>query len=121
VGQPSSKTDYVVLGEDAGPRKLEAIKKHNLVTLDEDGFLNLIATRKGLGKVDDKTKKKMEKEQAEIKKVAKEMESREKKGGNTASQLWTSRYAPQNLKEVCGNKTQVDKLQQWLNDWYAAS
>ncbi|KAH6890105.1 purine nucleotide binding protein [Coprinopsis sp. MPI-PUGE-AT-0042] len=119
VGQPSSKTDYVVLGEDAGPKKLEAIKKHKLVTLDEDGFLNLIATRKGLGngKIDDKTKKKMEKEEAEIKKAAKEMESREKKDGNTATQLWTSRYAPQNIKEVCGNKGQVDKLQQWLNDW----
>lgn len=123
MGQPSSKTDYVVLGEDAGPKKLEAIKKHKLVTLDEDGFLNLIATRKGLGngKIDDKTKKKMEKEEAEIKKAAKEMESREKKSGDTSTQLWTSRYAPQNLKEVCGNKGQVDKLQQWLNDWCAES
>ena len=45
VGQPSSKTSYVVLGSDAGPKKLEAIKKHKLPTLDEDGFLALIADR----------------------------------------------------------------------------
>ena len=32
-------------------------------------------------------------------------------------QLWTSRYAPQSLKEICGNKAGVDKLLQWLNDW----
>ncbi|KAJ7429158.1 hypothetical protein B0H11DRAFT_1769461, partial [Mycena galericulata] len=31
VGQPSSKTNYVVLGDDAGPSKLNAIKKHGLV------------------------------------------------------------------------------------------
>lgn len=42
--QPSSRTTYVVLGEDAGPRKLEMIKKHNCATLDEDGFLNLFRT-----------------------------------------------------------------------------
>jgi len=36
-----------------------------------------------------------------------------------STQLWTVRYAPQNLKEICGNKGQVEKLQQWLHDWYA--
>ena len=129
VLQPSSKTDFVVLGEDAGPSKLAAIKKHGIKTLSEDEFLHLISTRKGLGngKVDEKTKKKMEKEQEEIKKVAKEMEKREKRGlldakdGGRAvdpsNQLWTVRYAPQNLKEICGNKGQVEKLQQWLRDW----
>ena len=126
--QPSSKTDYVVLGDNAGPSKIAAIKKHGINTLSEDEFLNLIATRKGLGngKVDEKTKKKMEKEKEEIRKAAKEMEKREQKThsstdtGKTidpSTQLWTVRYAPQNLKEICGNKGQVDKLQQWLLDW----
>ncbi|KAJ8516409.1 hypothetical protein ONZ45_g6270 [Pleurotus djamor] len=135
VGQPSSKTDYIILGEDAGPSKLAAIKKHNLKTLSEDEFLNLIATRKGPGNgkgFDEKTKKKMEKEQETIRQAAREMEKREKaaettasssKAGssshslNPASQLWTTRYAPQSLKEICGNKGQVEKLQQWLTDW----
>ena len=91
--------------------------------------MHLIGTRKGLGngKVDEKTRKKMEKEQEEIKKAAKEMEKREKRGlldtkdggrsVDPSSQLWTVRYAPQNLKEICGNKGQVEKLQQWLRDW----
>jgi len=120
VGQPSGKTDYVVLGDNAGPKKLEAIAKHKLKTLSEDEFLHLIATRKGSGKVDEKTKKKMEKEQQAIKDVAKEMEKRELKDGkkvDASMQLWTTRYAPQTLKEVCGNKAPVERLQLWLEDW----
>ncbi|KAF8959445.1 replication factor RFC1 C terminal domain-containing protein [Flammula alnicola] len=131
VLQPSSKTDYVVLGDNAGPSKLAAIKKHGIKTLTEDEFLDLIGTRKGLGngKVDEKTKKKMEKEQEDIKKAAKEMEKREQKeqkehsaahdgkAVDPSTQLWTTRYAPHNLKEICGNKGQVEKLQQWLHDW----
>jgi replication factor C subunit 1 len=82
VGQPSSKTDYVVLGDSAGPSKLAAIKKHNLKTLSEDEFLNLIATRKGPGNgkgLTEKEKKKRDKEEKAIRDSAKEMEAREKK------------------------------------------
>ncbi|THU99376.1 purine nucleotide binding protein [Dendrothele bispora CBS 962.96] len=136
VGQPSSKTNYVVLGEDAGPAKLRAIEKHGLKTLDEDAFLNLIATRKGPGVngkgLDEKTRKKMEKEQEAIKSAAQEMDKREReaakqvrtseghtnaKSTDPSAQLWTTRYAPQSLKEICGNKAQVEKLEQWLKDW----
>ncbi|RDB20289.1 Replication factor C subunit 1 [Hypsizygus marmoreus] len=130
VGQPSSKTDYVVLGDNAGPSKLAAIKKHGIRTVSEDEFLNLIATRKGLGngKIDEKTRKKMEKEQEAIKKAAQEMEKQEEKEKQQAAsgsvktvdpstQLWTTRYAPQSLKDICGNKGQVEKLQLWLHDW----
>lgn len=81
VGQPSSKTDYVVLGDNAGPSKVAAIKKHNLKTLSEDEFLNLIATRKGPGDgkgLSEKEKKKREKEEKAIRDSAKEMEVREK-------------------------------------------
>lgn len=106
VGQPSSKTDFVVLGDNAGPSKLAAIKKHNLRTMSEDEFLNLIGTRKGLGngKVDEKTKKKTEKEQETIRQAVKEMEKREEKGNSVKkdsgsskltdllSQLWTTRW-----------------------------
>jgi hypothetical protein len=35
-----------------------------------------------------------------------------------ASQLWTTKYAPTTLKDICGNKTQVEKIQLWLHDWW---
>ncbi|KAG1803660.1 uncharacterized protein HD556DRAFT_1437417 [Suillus plorans] len=132
VGQPSSKTSFVVLGDNAGPSKLNPIKKHQLKTLSEDEFLNLIATCQGPGgpsggELDDKTKKKMAKEQETIEQATKELERREKQASKDAdesgssktdvsNQLWTTRYAPQSLKEICGNTGQVDKLQQWLHD-----
>ncbi|KAF8907193.1 DNA replication factor C, large subunit [Mucidula mucida] len=111
--------------------KLAAIKKHGIRTLDEDAFLNLIATRTGTGEIDEKAKKKMEKEQKDIKIAAKEMEKREKqeakasassghKGPDPSMQLWTTRYAPQSLKEICGNKSSVEKLLLWLQEWPAS-
>lgn len=102
---------------------MAAIKKNKLRTLDETGFLGLIATRVPT-ELDEKTLKKLAKEQAEIKHAAKEMEKRELAneqqsyaGLASSSQLWTQRYAPQTLKEICGNKGQVEKLQLWLRDW----
>jgi replication factor C subunit 1 len=76
----------VVLGNDAGPSKIKAIEKHKLRTLDEDGFMNLIETRKGPsagGKVDDKTRKKMEKEEEDIKQGAKELAKREREAAKS--------------------------------------
>ena len=81
TGQPSSKTSFVIVGDDAGPKKLETIKKLGVKTLDEDGFLNLIGTRKGPGNgkgLDEKAKKKKEKDEKEIRKAAEEIEKREK-------------------------------------------
>ena len=39
---------------------------------------------------------------------------------DTSGQLWTDRYAPQTLKEICGNKGQIEKLQNWLNGFDAS-
>lgn len=91
VMQPSSKTSYVVLGEDAGPSKLAAIKKNNLKTLDEDQFLELIATRvPDESSLDEKTKKKMEKEKEAIRDVAREMERREKRAAKESAKTGRS-------------------------------
>lgn len=41
-----------------------------------------------------------------------------RKAAPLSAQLWTTKYAPQNLKEICGNKAPVERLGQWLQDWY---
>ncbi|KAG8815000.1 hypothetical protein FRC17_000901 [Serendipita sp. 399] len=128
---PSSKTSYVVVGNGAGPSKLEVIKKHGLERLNEDEFLNLIRTRKGV--LDEKTVEKLRKEEQKIKQEAEEMEKKEReiakaklkatasRADNMApdptSQLWTTKYAPQNLNQICGNKSNVEKIRLWLHDW----
>jgi replication factor C subunit 1 len=137
--QPSSKTSFIILGDNAGPAKLAAIAKHGLTSLNEDEFLQLIGTRVGPsgpgGQGDEKMRKKQEKDEEAIRKTAEEMEKRErearreekkraKEGGlavkktvDISSKLWTDRYAPSGLKEMCGNKTSVEKLLLWLQEW----
>ncbi|SEI30754.1 YALIA101S01e06898g1_1 [Yarrowia lipolytica] len=136
----SGKTNCVVLGEDAGPKKIEQIKKLRTKALDEAGFLELLrlmpadggggaAAEKALAKQAEEA----DKIAAESAKMAAEMAAREKKekaaskkadasGAPRAvsmdDQLWTVKYAPNNLNHVCGNKGAVTKLQNWLNNWH---
>ena len=136
---PSSKTDYVVLGADAGPKKLEVIKKNGLKTINEDGLFALIQTLPAHGGSGKAAVKAEEKRQAEEKKIQLEAEKQEKqmtteleqkaaaaRSRNTASvknqpslddQLWTVKYAPAQLNQICGNKVQVERLQNWLRNW----
>ncbi|CEQ40704.1 SPOSA6832_02363 [Sporobolomyces salmonicolor] len=112
---PSSKTSYVVLGADAGPKKLEMIKKHRIKTVDEDGFLALIAG--GKSQADDpKVKEAKRKEQEKVKEAAKQM-GLTKDAPEHLTQLWTTKYAPQKLTDICGNKSSVEKLNKWLELW----
>ena len=90
----------------------------------------------------EKNAEKLKKEEENIRKAAEEMEKEEKnklaaakprfqapgstdqgatsrdKGKEAANapdtRLWTVRYAPTQLGQICGNKSQVEKLQRWL-------
>ncbi|EEP81527.1 hypothetical protein UREG_06392 [Uncinocarpus reesii 1704] len=143
---PSSKTSYVVLGGDAGPKKLETIRKHGLKTIDEHGLFELIRkmpANGGDGKAAVQYEAKKKAEQEKIKEMAAEMDREEKKrlvaasakpttksvptsGNQTPAaankpavddRLWTVKYAPTSLNMICGNKTVVEKLQSWLRNW----
>ncbi|KAL8953900.1 MAG: hypothetical protein Q9222_000274 [Ikaeria aurantiellina] len=145
---PSSKTSYVVLGNDAGPKKLETIQKFGLKTIDENGLFELIRrlpANGGGGKAAEKHDEKKAKEEQKARDLAREMEREEKEAAKAAtaaekaaaasrgasskqslhassspsidSRLWTVKYAPTSTSMICGNKTQVDKLQAWLSAW----
>lgn len=143
---PSKKTNYVVLGTDAGPVKLKKIRDMNIKTIDEDGLTQLIekltaAGNKGDSKAQAEYAEKQRKEQEKIEKQAAELEEEEKKrqqelkaaaaaarnksasaaasssqsaGPEVDSRLWTTKYAPSSLGQICGNKASVEKLQRWL-------
>ncbi|KAL2149661.1 hypothetical protein VTH82DRAFT_8313 [Thermothelomyces myriococcoides] len=142
TGAPSSKTDFVVLGDDAGPSKLRKIKEHGLKTIDEEGLFYLIRTMPahgGSGKGAEKAKQKQEAEEKRIREEAARMEKEEqerkaeaeKEAKKTAaargapastpaqplSQLWTTKYAPTQLSQICGNKANVERIQSWLRKW----
>ena len=145
TGQPSSKTSFVVLGEDAGPSKLAKIKSHGIKTIDESGLFDLIRKLPaygGTGKGAQKAQEKRKADEDKIKQQIAEMEAEEKRqkadaakaahragsarGSAPASQpsapavapqLLTSKYAPTQLSHICGNKGQVEKIQNWLRSW----
>lgn len=139
---PSGKTDFVVLGSDAGPKKLETIHKLKLKTINEDGLFELIRRRPAAGGsavgAEAAAKKRAEAD-ALVKKEAEEMERKERamkqesdriakiKAQRTGSpgpavpkvdsRLLVDKYAPDSLSQVCGNKGVVEKLQKWLRSW----
>lgn len=76
TGAPSGKTSYVVVGADAGPKKLEMIKAKNIKTLDEAQFLQLINQRPA-GEADDKFLAKKAAEEKKIVVEAKKMLSKD--------------------------------------------
>ncbi|KAL2185484.1 DNA replication factor C, large subunit [Thermothelomyces heterothallicus CBS 203.75] len=142
TGAPSSKTDFVVLGDDAGPSKLRKIKEHGIKTIDEEGLFYLIRTMPahgGSGKQAEKAKQKQEAEEKKIREEAARMEKEEQerkaeaekeakkaaaaRGAPTTaptqplSQLWTTKYAPTQLSQICGNKANVERIQNWLRKW----
>ena len=136
---PSSKTDYVVLGNDAGPKKLETIAKHKLKTINEDGLFALVKTMPangGTGTSAIKANEKREAEERKTQKAAEEMaeemaKEERRRVASLASKgkaqqapdpavedrLWTVKYAPTQVSQICGNKAPVDKLHNWLRDW----
>lgn len=147
VGAPSSKTSYVVLGGDAGPKKLETIAKHNLKTINEDGLFELIKrlpANGGDGKAAEKYAEKQKADEEKVRAMAAEIDAEEKRKAASAkpvktsqgpksatsqqtpsssqpassSDLWTTKYAPSSTSMICGNKAPVEKLQNWLRNWH---
>jgi replication factor C subunit 1 len=102
----------------------------------------------GDGKAAEKNMEKKKAEEERIKREAEEMEKEERRKtveaekaakeaqrqaalkGTSArvpvrpapstSQLWTSKYAPTMMSQICGNRGQVEKIQNWLKGWHKA-
>lgn len=82
TGAPSSKTSYVVLGSDAGPKKLDTIAKNNLKTINEDGLFELIRrlpANGGSGQAAEKYKAKQKAEEDKVRAMAEEIDAEEKR------------------------------------------
>ncbi|KAI0464525.1 hypothetical protein LJB42_002140 [Komagataella kurtzmanii] len=121
----SKKTSVVVLGSEAGPSKVKKIKDFKIKAIDEDGFITLIKSMPadgGSGEAAAKAlEKKKQEEELSIKQAEKEEAESQKNPSAqeaTNSALWTVKYAPANLNQVCGNKTNIKKLTNWLSNWF---
>jgi replication factor C subunit 1 len=145
TGAPSSKTNYVVLGSDAGPKKLQTIAKFNITTINEDGLFELIRrlpANGGSGQAAEKYAAKQKAEEEKVAKMAAEIDAEEKRqeaakakaraqqkgptplpaqGPPVDDQLWTTKYAPTSINMICGNKAAVEKIQNWLRNWHKSA
>ncbi|KAH3682303.1 hypothetical protein WICPIJ_006718 [Wickerhamomyces pijperi] len=137
----SGKTSLVVLGSEAGPSKVKKIKQHKIKAIDQDGFLQLIKGMPAEGGDSLEAEKARElkereeakaQEQAETLRLQDEVKEKErqkqmkkalsegkvlKKEVLDSEKLWTVKYAPSKLEEICGNKASVNKLKDWLTNW----
>lgn len=141
---PSSRTTFVVLGAEAGPKKLETIKKLGIKTIDEDGLFDLIrkmpenggdskaaaanAEKKAAAEKKmqeearemerrEKEKQKQAEKDAKAAAIARGLQAPEKKAPKVDDRLWVDKYAPDSMNGVCGNKSLVEGLQTWLRTW----
>lgn len=139
------KTSLVVIGDEAGPSKVEKIKKNKIKAITEDGFVQLLRSMPaegGDGQSAIDARKKREAEERRIVEEAEADEAKAKAEEKIASQpkvkkegdpsraespkriipnsekLWTVKYAPNDLAQLCGNKGQVNKLKTWLTNWF---
>lgn len=165
----SGKTTCVVIGDEAGPSKIDKIKKLKIKAIDEDGFLQLLAEMPAEGGSSEAATKAMEKKRAEAAKIQEEADrmAREIKEEQLAQQkalekqkeaevkmemdddedempvrrgitshrnppkpkprpvayedpnakLWTDKYAPTRIDQLCGNRGAVEKIRSWLVNW----
>lgn len=124
--------------------KIKSINEDGLFEL-----IRKLPSNGGDGKAAAKNNEKKAEEAAKIKKEAAEMEAEERRKAKEAeiaekeaqkraalkgaapppparkpppssSQLWTSKYAPTAMNQICGNKGQVEKIQNWLKGWKKA-
>ena len=131
---PSKKTSYVIVGREAGEKKLEKVRELGIPTLDEDGFFALIensgekappAVSAAVPPVKKRPPKTLQKKPsvAPIQPVSSHKPALVKKRSDKVfareeiNDLWTVKYAPHTLNEIIGNKTNVDTLAKWLNGW----
>lgn len=142
---PSRKTSFVVLGSDAGPSKLRKIQELSLKTINEDGLLELLRIMPANGGDSKAAEMSIKKQELEMEKVIRDAEEMEREENQkireaemvvklapsqqkssahliprpvaSSSQLWTTKFAPTSINQICGNKSSVEKIQNWLKGW----
>ncbi|KAL5321600.1 hypothetical protein ACEPPN_009560 [Leptodophora sp. 'Broadleaf-Isolate-01'] len=126
-------------------RKIQDLKIKTIDEDGLFAIISRLPANGGDGKAAEKNMEKKKAEMEKIKKEAEEMEREENrkaaeaekaekeaqkvaklKGTQAAvpvrkidpsSQLWTTKYAPTSLNQICGNKGAVEKIGEWLRGW----
>eukprot|EP00871_Galdieria_phlegrea_P002226 jgi/Galph1/3003/GphlegSOOS_G1673.1 len=117
VTAPSRTVSYAVVGIEAGESKLSKFKSLGTPVIDEDGLFDLIVKRTKESSAEDSVKleKPHEKRKMTRKDVKPTFTAVEEK--LPLEEMWTCKYAPRKLSEVCANPGVIKSLTDWLNNW----
>ncbi|KAL4867707.1 replication factor RFC1 C terminal domain-containing protein [Aspergillus spectabilis] len=108
---PSSKTSFVVLGSDAGPKKLGTIQKHNLKTINEEGLFGLIRrlpANGGDGKAAEKHEAKRKADEEKTRAAAAEIDKEEARRAEEKRKAEAKRRGAENQSEAKNVKDTKD-------------
>ena len=129
---PSKKTDFVVVGENPGPSKMEKIEALGLRVLVEDEFLELIRSKSANDHTDAKANAPNDQNDAKATRISSRVEKekplperliaapKEKSAPLVilrSNSMWTDKYAPKSITELIGNHGIYEKLASWLSSW----
>ena len=125
TGSVSSRTTILLHGEtleDGRPvnegRKYKQAKEKNIQIMDRDQFERYVQEKTKNPKWS-LTETKLE---SDIEEISNEEETDNKNNNINNSlqnnnELWTTKYHPKKISELIGNKTTINKLITWLDDW----
>ncbi|KAJ1925264.1 DNA replication factor C complex subunit Rfc1 [Tieghemiomyces parasiticus] len=132
-----SKTTFLVMGEEAGATKPAKAKSMGVKVLDDDGLFGLISalsSETGPAPPGAETKSKaMEIDEtpspADLPPTAVKSDSvrtsppapAARPSGGNGTELWTDKYRPKSLKELCGNKGKVETIVEYLRKFKAGA
>ncbi|KAJ5974517.1 Replication factor C subunit 1 [Penicillium waksmanii] len=117
TGAPSRKTNYVVLGGEAGPKKLETIQNFKLKTINEDGLFELIRrlpVNGGSGQAAAAFSAKQKAEEEKVKALAAEIDAEEKKQKTAMEKEKARKATPQQTPSK--GKAPVSSQESPVND-----
>ena len=102
-------------------RKYKLAQEKNVTTLDLTSFEEYVRkkTKNPNWTLDNTTNQNQDIEIEEIPEepADKKNKKKEKKDFKNQGELWTTKYEPKKLTDLIGNKTNINKLIQWLDDW----
>lgn len=110
----TSKTNFVVMGANAGEAKTEKIEQHKTKTLSEDDFLKMI---RDSNPKQEQIEEFPENDVIEISQDSPTVISPVKKIIPKSFDLWTDKYSPKSSKDIIGNQTNISTISKWLKDW----
>jgi replication factor C subunit 1 len=120
---PSRKTSYLVVGDEPSENKINKAKEIGIKVVNEDELFDLVRLRPGKASpemalpVEKPLKKSQKTKDVEMVDTPIVANNNANKSNDANDELWTEKYRPKAIKDIIGNKTNVEKLTKYLKNF----